>query len=232
MKKMLKYISLGLGTLIFTAITVITALGYNMYRSALDKKSLTNAVEEIRAKDSFTQITELPQTYLNAILAVEDHRFYDHGGVDLIATARAAWNDLTSLSLAEGGSTITQQLAKNMYFSQEKSFIRKVAELFMAFEIERNYEKNEILELYVNGIYFGSGYYSVKEACEGYFEIQPKDMTDYQCIMLAGIPNAPSVYSLDVNPELAQQRMAQVIKQMIKCGYIDENKESEIALSA
>ena len=142
------------------------------------------------------------------------------------------WNDLTSLSLAEGGSTITQQLAKNMYFTQEKSFIRKVAELFMAFEIERNYKKDEILELYVNGIYFGSGYYSVREACEGYFEIQPKDMTDYQCIMLAGIPNAPSVYSLDVNPELAQQRMAQVIKQMIKCGYIAENEESEIALSA
>ena len=232
MKKMLKYISLGIGALAFTAITVITALGYNMYRSALDDKPLANAVEEIRAKDSFTEINELPQTYLNAILAVEDHRFYDHPGVDPIATARAAWNDLISLSLAEGGSTITQQLAKNMYFTQEKSFIRKVAELFMAFEIERNYEKDEILELYVNGIYFGSGYYSVREACEGYFEIQPKDMTDYQCIMLAGIPNAPSVYSLDVNPELAQQRMAQVIKQMIKCGYIDENKESEIALSA
>ena len=232
MKKMLKYISLGIGALAFTAITVITALGYNMYRSALDDKPLANAVEEIRAKDSFTEINELPQTYLNAILAVEDHRFYDHPGVDPIATARAAWNDLISLSLAEGGSTITQQLAKNMYFTQEKSFIRKVAELFMAFEIERNYEKDEILELYVNGIYFGSGYYSVREACEGYFETQPKDMTDYQCIMLAGIPNAPSVYSLDVNPELAQQRMAQVIKQMIKCGYIDENKESEIALSA
>ncbi|MBD5080830.1 MAG: transglycosylase domain-containing protein [Ruminococcaceae bacterium] len=232
MKKMLKYISLGIGALAFTAITVITALGYNMYRSALDDKPLANAVEEIRAKGSFTEINELPQTYLNAILAVEDHRFYDHPGVDPIATARAAWNDLISLSLAEGGSTITQQLAKNMYFTQEKSFIRKVAELFMAFEIERNYEKDEILELYVNGIYFGSGYYSVREACEGYFETQPKDMTDYQCIMLAGIPNAPSVYSLDVNPELAQQRMAQVIKQMIKCGYIDENKESERALSA
>ena len=232
MKKMLKCISLGFGALAFTVITVITALGYNMYRSALDEKPLANAVEEIRAKDSFTEINELPQTYLNAILAVEDHRFYDHPGVDPIATARAAWNGLISLSLAEGGSTITQQLAKNMYFTQEKSFIRKVAELFMAFEIERNYEKDEILELYVNGIYFGSGYYSVREACEGYFEIQPKDMTDYQCIMLAGIPNAPSVYSLDVNPELAQQRMAQVIKQMIKCGYIDENNESEITLSA
>ena len=162
MKKMLKYISLGLGALVFTAVTVITAMGYSMYRSALDKKPLIDAVGEIRAKDCFTQIAELPQTYLNAILAVEDHRFYDHPGVDPIATARAAWNDLISLSLAEGGSTITQQLAKNMYFTQEKSFIRKVAELFMAFEIERNYEKDEILELYVNGIYFGSGYYSVR----------------------------------------------------------------------
>lgn len=232
MKKMLKYISLGIGMLAFTAITVITAMGYTMYREALDEKPLNNAVEGIRTKESFTRITELPQTYLNAILAVEDHRFYEHCGVDIIATARAAWNDLLTLSLAEGGSTITQQLAKNMYFTQEKSFIRKVAELFMAFDIERNYKKEEILELYVNGIYFGSGYYSVKEACEGYFETQPQDMTDYQCIMLAGIPNAPSVYSLDVNPELAQQRMEQVIKQMIKCGYIDENAESEIALAA
>ncbi|MDE6579561.1 MAG: transglycosylase domain-containing protein, partial [Ruminiclostridium sp.] len=205
---------------------------YKMYREALDEKPLNNAAEEIRTKESFTRITELPQTYLNAILAAEDHRFYEHCGVDIIATARAAWNDLLTLSLAEGGSTITQQLAKNMYFSQEKSFIRKVAELFMAFNIERNYEKEEILEVYVNGIYFGSGYYSVKEACEGYFETQPQNMTDYQCIMLAGIPNAPSVYSLDVNPELAQQRMEQVIKQMIKCGYIDEDAEGEIALAA
>lgn len=232
MKKMLKYILIGIGMLVFTIITVVTAIGYKMYRSALDEKPLSAAAEEIRAKDSFTHITELPQTYLNAIIAVEDHRFYEHCGVDVIATVRAAWNDLLTLSLAEGGSTITQQLAKNMYFSQEKSFIRKVAELFMAFDIERNYKKEEILELYVNGIYFGSGYYSVKEACEGYFETQPQDMTDYQCIMLAGIPNAPSVYSLDVNPELAQQRMEQVIKQMIKCGYIDENAESEIALAA
>ncbi|MDE6725437.1 MAG: transglycosylase domain-containing protein, partial [Ruminiclostridium sp.] len=115
MKKMLKYISLGIGMLAFTAITVITAMGYKMYREAIDDKPLNNAVEEIRTKDSFTQITELPQTYLNAILAVEDHRFYDHFGVDIIATARAAWNDLLTLSLAEGGSTITQQLAKNMY---------------------------------------------------------------------------------------------------------------------
>ena len=232
MKKMLKYVLLGIGMLVFIIITVITAIGYKMYRSALDEKPLSSAVEEIRAKDSFTEINELPEIYLNAVLAVEDHRFYEHGGIDIIATARAAWNDLKALSFVEGGSTITQQLAKNVYFTQEKSFIRKIAELFMAFNIERNYEKDEILELYVNSIYFGSGYYSIKEACEGYFETLPQNMNDYQCIMLAGIPNAPSVYSLDVNPDLAHQRMEQVIKQMIKCGYIDESVQEEIALAA
>lgn len=229
MKKMIKRIILGIGILAFIITAVITAIGYKMYRSALDEKPLSAAVEEIRAKDSFTHLNELPQTYLNAIIAVEDHRFYEHGGIDIAATARAAWNDLKALSFVEGGSTITQQLAKNVYFTQEKSFIRKIAELFMAFNIERNYEKDEILELYVNDIYFGSGYYSVKEACEGYFETQPQNMNEYQCVMLAGIPNAPSVYSLDVNPDLAQQRMEQVLRQMVKCGYITEDKEEEIS---
>ena len=227
MKKIVKKILLGLGILAFTLFAVITAIGYNMYRKALDKKPLDTAIAEIRSKTSFTEIEELPETYLNAIIAVEDHRFYSHPGVDIIATARAAWNDLKAMSLVEGGSTITQQLAKNIYYTQEKSFIRKSAELFTAFDIERNYEKDEILELYVNDIYFGSGYYSVKEASEGYFNTQPQHMDEYQCVMLAGIPNAPSVYSLNANPELAQQRMEQVLKQMVKCGYISEDKEEE-----
>lgn len=229
MRKIIKRVLLGVGILVFIFVTVIIALGYKMYRSALDEKSLSNAVAEIMSRDSFTALDELPETYLNAIIAVEDHRFYEHCGFDILATARAAWNDLKSLSLAEGGSTITQQLAKNIYFTQEKSFIRKIAEMFMALNIERNYKKDEILELYVNSIYFGSGYYSVKEACNGYYDTSPDLMTDYQCIMLAGIPNAPSVYSLDVDPDLAHQRMKQVLKQMVKCGYITEEMEEEIS---
>lgn len=229
MKKMIKRIMLGIGILVFAVIGVITAMGYRMYRNAIDEKPLATAVEEIRSKESFTSLELLPDTYINAIIAAEDHRFYDHGGFDVIAAARAAWNDLLTLSFAEGGSTITQQLAKNIYFTQEKSLIRKVAELFTAFDIERNYEKDEILELYVNDIYFGSGYYSIKEACNGYFDTSPQLMTEYQCVMLAGIPNAPSAYSLDVNPDLAQQRMEQVLKQMVKCGYLTEDEEEEIA---
>lgn len=133
---------------------------------------------------------------MDAVVAVEDHRFEQHWGIDLIAIGRAAWNNLISWSLREGGSTITQQLAKNMYFTQEKSFIRKIAEMFMAFRLENTYTKDKILELYVNSIYFGDGYYCVRDASRGYFGKEPIDMTGYESTLLAGIPNAPSVAAL------------------------------------
>ena len=167
--------------------------------------------------------------YLDAVVAVEDHRFEQHWGIDLIAIGRAAWNNLISWSLREGGSTITQQLAKNMYFTQEKSFIRKIAEMFMAFRLENTYTKNEILELYVNSIYFGDGYYCVRDASRGYFGKEPIDMTGYESTLLAGIPNAPSVYSLTANPDLAKQRQQYVIQQMVRYGYISEDEGKELS---
>ena len=170
----------------------------------------------------------MPELYLDAVVAVEDHRFEQHLGIDLIAIGRAAWNNLTSWSLREGGSTITQQLAKNMYFTQEKSFIRKIAEMFMAFRLESSYTKDEILELYVNSIYFGDGYYCVRDASQGYFGKDPIDMTDYESTLLAGIPNAPSVYSLTANPDLAEQRQQYVIQQMVRYGYISEEEGQEL----
>ena len=109
----------------------------------------------------------MPETYVQAVVAVEDHRFYEHFGLDLIAIGRALVNDIKAGRYVEGGSTITQQLAKNLYFSQEKTMNRKAAEVFLALELERNYTKDEILELYVNSIYFGDGYYNVGEASAG-----------------------------------------------------------------
>ena len=166
---------------------------------------------------------------MDAVVAVEDHRFEQHWGIDLIAIGRAAWNNLISWSLREGGSTITQQLAKNMYFTQEKSFIRKIAEMFMAFRLENTYTKDKILELYVNSIYFGDGYYCVRDASRGYFGKEPIDMTGYESTLLAGIPNAPSVYSLTVNPDLAKQRQQYVIQQMVRYGYISEDEGKELS---
>lgn len=202
--------------------------GYNMYKDAIKNEPLSNKIEEIKSRENYTTISEIPQMYINAVIAVEDHRFYKHNGIDSIAIGRAIINDLKAMDLVEGGSTITQQLAKNEYFTQDKKITRKIAEVFMAFEIEKNCDKEEILELYINTIYFGNGYYNIKDASLGYFGKLPKDMTDSECILLAGIPNAPSVYALNKNPELAKQRQKQVISKMIEYEYLTQDESNKI----
>ncbi len=202
--------------------------GYKMYKEAIQETPLEEKVEEIKSKENYTKISELPQMYLNAVISVEDHRFYKHSGIDIIAIGRALINDIKAMDFVEGGSTITQQIAKNEYFTQEKKITRKIAEVFMAFEIEKNYSKDEILELYINTIYFGNGYYNIKDACEGYFGQSLNEMTDGECIMLAGIPNAPSVYNPKENSKLAKERQKQVADKMVEYGYITEEEEEEI----
>ena len=201
---------------------------YERYQDALAKVSLEEKVAEIQSKPSYTPVTDLPQVYLDAVVAVEDKRFYKHPGIDVISIARAIKNDIEAGQLIEGGSTITQQLAKNMYFDQERSITRKVAEVFMAFKLERNYSKKEILELYVNNIYFGDTYYCVADASQGYFGKEPKDMDSYESTMLAGIPNAPSAYSPDVSLELAHQRQQKVVWSMVRQKYLTQEEADQI----
>lgn len=203
--------------------------GYDMYRDAVAAEPVEQKVEAIRGKENYTKIEELPQIYLDAIVSVEDHRFYSHPGIDVLAIARAAVNDIKAGSLVEGGSGITQQLCKNLYFTQEKKFTRKIAEVFLSFRFEKLYTKDEILELYVNSIFFGNNYYCVKDASLGYFGKMPKDMNAYESTLLAGIPNAPSAYALTKNPDLAHQRQKRVLEKMIKYGYITEKEAETIA---
>ena len=212
---------------------LLAALGYKMYRQALDARSLEAIIAAVQADPGYTPIGQLPPLYLDAVVAVEDHRFAQHSGIDPIAILRAAVHDLRTRSLDQGGSTITQQLAKNLYFTQEKELTRKAAEVFMAFELERNYSKEEILELYVNSIYFGDGYYDVASASEGYFGKTPEELNDYEATLLAGVPNAPSVYAPTKNPDKAEQRRLQVVNRMIACGYITvAESETYAALAA
>ena len=227
MKKILKIIFFLV--LILTSIALLyIGNGYDMYKQAISQMSLEQKVQEIQSKENYTKFSELPQMYVNAIISVEDKRFYKHNGIDVIAICRAAINDIKAMSFVEGGSTITQQLAKNMYFTQEKKIERKIAEVFMAWEIEDKYSKEEIFELYVNTIYFGDGYYTVKDACHGYFNKEVDEMTDSECILLAGIPNAPSAYSPTKNPDLAKQRQRQVIEKMIENGYLTQEEANKI----
>ena len=219
---------LGLLIIILLALGVLTFMGYNEYRSALAAQDLQEKIDEIQNQPNYTSINDISPVYLDAVIAVEDHDFYHHKGVDIESIGRAVLTNLKEGALIEGGSTITQQLAKNLYFSQEKDFVRKIAELFMTFKMEKTYSKDEILEFYVNSIYFGDGYYGIGAASQGYFGISPAALNDEQSIVLAGIPNAPSVYSLSNNPDLAKQRAYQVLGQMVKYDFIDKYRINEL----
>lgn len=219
--------------ILIVAITIgirFVGLGYSIYKEALRSMPLEEKVASIQEKENYTHIDEMPKLYRDAVVAVEDHRFYKHNGIDIIAIGRAVVNDIKAMKFVEGGSTITQQLAKNIYFTQEKKMTRKIAEAFMAFKIESSYEKDEILELYLNTSYFGDGYYTAKEACRGYFDKDISEMTDYEAILLAGIPNAPSVYAPTKNPELAKQRQRQVMDKMIKYKILTEDDARRIGI--
>ena len=227
MKKFVKFLIILI--LILTSLgLLIIGNGYNMYKEVIQEMPIQEKVEEIRQKENYTKLSELPQIYINAVISVEDHRFYEHNGIDVIAIGRAIINDIKAMSFVEGGSTITQQIAKNEYFTQEKKITRKVAEVFVAFELEKQYTKNEILELYINTIYFGNGYYNIKDAAKGYFGKSITNLSDSECIMLAGIPNAPSVYAPTQNLELAKQRQKQVAEKMVKYGYLTEEEKDKI----
>ena len=211
-----------------TAVTFFGVKGYRMYQEALAQKSMEERVAEIRNDKDFITYDEMSEFYIDAVISVEDHRFMNHGGIDPIAICRAVFNDIKAGRFKEGGSTITQQIAKNMLFTQEKKMERKAAEVFAALDIEKLYSKEEIFELYVNTAYFGSGHYGIGEAAAGYFDKSPSELTDYESAMLAGVPNAPSAYSPDVNAELAARRAEQVLGSMVDNEWITQTESEGI----
>lgn len=216
--------------MLFAACVFFGVKGYQMYNGAVKEKPINERVEEIRGMEGFTPYSELPQFYIDAVISVEDHRFEEHCGIDLIAIGRAAWEDIKALSFVQGGSTITQQLVKNMLFTQEKELERKAAEVFAAIELESNYTKEEIFELYVNTSYFGNGYYGIGEAVNRYFGKEPSELSEYECAMVAGVPNAPSFYSPDVNIELAARRAEIVLDSMVRNKVITQEDADRIEM--
>lgn len=229
MKKFLKRIVTAIIVTLITIGGIFTYQGYTMYQEALTETSIIQMRDKIKEDTkNFTEIEDVPEIYLDALVAVEDKRFYSHKGVDIISICRAILTDIKEMELVEGGSTITQQLAKNTYFTQKKELIRKIAEVFMAFEYENELSKEEILELYINTCYYGDGYYSIADAADGYFDKKVEDMNTYECTLLVGIPNAPSVYAPTKNPELAKERQFQVLSKMLDQGYITEEEVGRI----
>lgn len=209
--------------------SVILLNGYKLYKTTIDSISLEDKIAEIKSIDTYVSIKDVPEYYSNAIIAVEDHRFKDHGAIDIIAIARAIVSNIQAKDFNEGGSTITQQVAKNLYFITEDNVIsRKIAEIFVAMDLEKEYSKDDILEFYMNTIYFGEGYYGIREASNGYYKKEPKDLNLSEATMLAGVPNAPSVYAPTINPNLAKSRQQKVIRSMVEYGYLSQDEADRI----
>jgi len=166
-------------------------------------------------------LSKIPKNLQNAFVAAEDARFYQHIGIDPRGILRAVWSNITDRGVSEGGSTITQQLAKNALLSQERTLKRKIQEALLALQIERQYTKNEILELYLNQIYFGEGAYGVQSAAIVYFGKNVENLSLEECAMLAGIPKSPNYYSPLNNLKAATDRQATVLDQMVKYEFID-----------
>ncbi len=166
------------------------------------------------------QLHELPPHLPRAVLAVEDRRFYDHAGVDPVGIARAVWTNLWAGKVRSGGSTISQQLAKNLFLSSDRTIRRKVQEVLLAFWLERRFGKDQILTIYLNRVYFGQGAYGVDAAARRYFNKPAKQVTAYEAAMLAGLLKAPSRYNPISDPALADGRAAQVLRSMVEAGWL------------
>ena len=149
---------------------------------------------------------------------IEDRRFYSHGGVDYVGIARAAWKDVTAGKVVEGGSTITQQLVRNLYTGQEKTFNRKVKEACLAIKLARKWPKQKILDEYLNTVYYGNHAYGVEAASQTYFSRHASELTLLQAALLAGLPQAPSVYDPFHNPQAALDRRDEVLRAMLSNG--------------
>jgi penicillin-binding protein 1B len=197
-----------------------------LYSMELEPELLTGIFEGDWEQRRLVPLNQIPPAFIDAILAAEDHRFYDHHGFDLVRTAKAGWIDLTSHQVRQGGSTLTQQLMKNFFLTRERTFKRKLTELVMAYIAETKYSKDEILENYINDIYLGQrgqeGIYGIWEASEYYFSKEPRDLSIGEMASIAGMISSPNRLNPMHHPDLARIRRNEVLASMLQDGYISQ----------
>jgi 1A family penicillin-binding protein len=181
-------------------------------------------------KRYWAPIDQIPVFLQNALVAVEDSRFYEHGGIDIRGVTRALVKDITRGKMAEGGSTITQQLIKNKLLTAEKTLGRKVKEGFLALEYERKYSKKQILEMYFNEVCFGNGAWGIVQAARIYFDKYPQELTEAECALLAGVPKAPARYNPQGKPLVVRDRKNLILKRMAQLKMITAAQEKKLRL--
>ena len=181
----------------------------------------------VRHSIDYVCLDEMPEHLVQAFVAVEDRRFYQHRGVDFRGVFRALFVNIRDGSIAQGGSTITQQLARTLFLSQQQSLERKLAEASIALQLERRYDKDSILEMYLNQIYFGAGNWGVAQAARDYFGKHVSELSLSESALLAGVVAAPSVYAPTRNWDLALQRQRTVLSRMVEMEYITPQQARE-----
>ncbi|MBW2356809.1 MAG: penicillin-binding protein, partial [Deltaproteobacteria bacterium] len=177
----------------------------------------------------FVSLDRVAPSFLQAVVATEDHRFWNHHGIDKLRIVKALWITLARPGRVEGASTITQQLAKNLFFSFERSWLRKLREMLVALQIEAAYDKRTILEAYVNQIPFGARAYGIEQASRTYFNKPAMDLTLAQSALLAGLPKSPTYYNPHRHPERAKSRQRIVLDRMVAVGYITRQQADAAA---
>lgn len=217
--------------LIMVALAVIFslfAIGYVQYRLLISNAPLHQMMEDQRSKSTYVTIDQIDSFYLETVVAVEDKRFYQRNGFDFRAFGRAMMTNVSKLSFAQGGSTIPQQVAKNLYFDYRPNLMRKIIEIYLLYDLEAQYTKDEILEMYVNIIYFGDGYTGIQRASIGYFNTLPDGLTQGQATLLAGLPQSPSRFQLSNHFQRAKARQKIVLSMLVNQEIISEEEAETI----
>lgn len=227
----MKYIKKLLLLILLVVIAIVSiyfGAAYAYYKDITANQNIDARVAEIQGKENYVDASQISDDLLKATVAIEDRRFYKHGGVDFIGVGRAIISQFSSRYAKSGGSTITQQTAKNMYGMFEFNLLNKGCQMIMAWELESKYSKEEILALYVNIINYGDKHFGIYEASMGYFGIEPLYLNIAQSTLLAGIPQSPSYYQLSTGFNEAKQRQYSVLQAMVKQGDIANENVDEI----
>lgn len=228
MKRIIKkLISIFLLLLLIISILFI-GIGYVNYVKAIDDVSIVDKVAEIRKRPHYVTFDKINENLFTATVAIEDRRFYEHHGVEYRSMLRAAVTNVFAHGIVGGGSTITQQLAKNLYFDYQPSYLRKVSEIFVAYDLEKKLRKKEILELYVNVINYGDNHIGIYEAAHGYFHKEPSELTIDEATLLAGLPQSPSNYQLSNHYKEARLRQKQVLEAMVDTDVLTSHEMQQL----
>lgn len=218
----------ALSLCVLTALVTLFGQGYVRYRRELDEVPLEEATGVYTGNTDYVSYEEIDEDFVHAVISVEDKRFFERKGYDLIALCRALYHNFLAKDFVEGGSTITEQIAKNLYMEGYVSGLEeKTAEIFILFALEKKYSKEELFALYANMNYYGDGYWGIREAAKGYYGCDPDDLSLGQATILAGIPNAPAIYQLSTGYDGAKERQEWVLQTMVNNRYISEEEMAQ-----